>query len=364
MGNRAKRLSRYLPHISVSKRRFNKYDPAAAPERKPLASVPVYSIFSYNERKLTEKKLLLDYDPHSPATPDRITWINVDGLQKDCVEQICAQYQVHPLLAEDILSVGQRAKMDEVDDRLFCLLPMIYFNVDTNTIEMEQVSMVIGPHFVLSFQEDALRDVFEPLRERLRNGNPRIRERSADYLCYSLLDVIVDSYFAVIDKLADSIELLETRLINKREQGVLMDISSIRKEVMLMKRAILPVRELINGFLRTENTLIEDRNLKYFKDVSDHIIQANENCDNLRDLLGNLQDMYMNQINLRMNEVMKIFTMVSLLLAPATVIGGIFGMNFEQIPMLHNPVGFYVSVSAMLLIPLLMLFYFKWKKWF
>jgi len=363
MGTRSKKLSKYLPHISVSRRRFNKYNPAAEPERKPMPTAPVYSIFSYNDQGLTEQKLL-DYDWHTPVATDKITWINVDGLYKDCVEHLCEQYQVHPLLVEDILSVGQRAKMDEVDNRLFCLLPMIYFNPENNTVEMEQVSMVIGPGFLLSFQEDALRDVFNPLRDKLRNGTLRIRERGADYLCYSLLDVIVDSYFGVIDQLGESIEAIESKLIHKNEQGVLEAISAIRKEVMLMKRAIVPVRELINGFLRTDNSLIEARNEKYFKDVSDHIIQANENCDNLRDLLVNLQDMYMNQINLRMNEVMKIFTMVSLLLAPATVIGGVFGMNFEQIPLLHNPVGFYFSVSAMLITPLLMLVYFKKKKWF
>lgn len=364
MGNRKNKLTKYLPHLSVSKKRFNKYDPADTTERPVPVTDPVYSIFHYSATDLNEYRFTKDPDWSVFADAHKITWINTDGLRKDDVERLCAYYCVHPLLVEDILSIGQRAKMDEVDDRLFCLLPMIYFNAENHTIELEQVSIVTGAGFLLSFQEDATRDVFDPLRDRIRNSNLRIRERNADYLCYSLLDVIVDSYFGVIDKLGDSIDAIETRLIGNKEQGMLLEISCLRKEVMLMKRAILPVRELINGFLRTENPLIEDRNEKYFKDVSDHIIQANENCDNLLDMLSNLQDMYMNQINIRMNEVMKIFTMVSLLLAPATVIGGVFGMNFEQIPMLHNPIGFYFSVSAMLLIPLLMLVYFKRKKWF
>ncbi|HTN18327.1 MAG TPA: CorA family divalent cation transporter, partial [Chitinophagaceae bacterium] len=149
-----------------------------------------------------------------------------------------------------------------------------------------------------------------------------------------------------------------------REQNVLAEIALIRKEVMVMKRSIAPVRDLVSGFLRTESDLIEERNEKYFKDVSDHIIQAHEHCEGLRDMLSNLQDMYMNRINLRMNEVMKIFTMVSLLLAPATVIGGVFGMNFDRIPLLHDQLGFYISVGAMLLIPMAMIIYFKKKRWF
>jgi magnesium transporter len=277
---------------------------------------------------------------------------------------MCNYFKVHPLLTEDILSFGQRAKMDEVEDRLFCLLPMIYFNDETKSIELEQVSIVVGTNFLLSFQEDATRDVFDPLRNRLRNGSQRIREKGADFLCYSMLDVIVDSYFGILEKLNDQIEEIEELLLTNHEQGVMRAISEVRKEVMIMKRAITPVRELINGFLRTENDIIEDRNTKYFKDIHDHIIQAQDNCENLRDMLGNLQDLYMNQINLRMNEVMKIFTMVSLLLAPATVIGGIFGMNFERIPLLHDQRGFYFSVAAMLLIPFSMLVYFKKKKWF
>lgn len=364
MSDKSSKYKQYLPNIVRRKKHFEQYQPTQSADRPRLEVQPVYSVFHYDDKRIEEKKLNSIIDWSSIEEPNQIVWINIDGLRKDDVEQLSAHFKIHPLITEDILSMGQRAKMDEVDDLLFCLLPMIYFNNETKGVELEQVSIVTGHGFLLSFQEDAKRDVFDPLRERLRNNNLRIRERGADYLCYSLLDVIVDSYFGIIENLGNCIDQIEDKLICNQEEGVLADISNIRKEVMLMKRAIMPVRELVNGFLRSGNELIEPRNEKYFKDVSDHIIQANENCDSLRDMLSNLQDMYMNQINLRMNEVMKIFTMVSLLLAPATVIGGIFGMNFERIPLLHNQEGFYFSVTAMLLIPILMLFYFKRKKWF
>lgn len=344
------------------KNTFTPYNPVKI--ERPLPAIePVYSIFHYDAHKLEERKGAPEFECYQTSTLD-ITWINIDGLKKEVVEKICSFYRVHPLLVEDILSIGQRAKMDEVEDRIFCLLPMIYFNEQKNGIDIEQVSIVVGKDFLISFQEDASRDVFDPVREKLRNNNWRIRERSSDYLCYSLLDVIVDSYFGVIEKLGNSIEALEEKLIARTDQMAFTEISLLRREVMILKRSIQPVRELVNGMLRSDNKLVEERNEKYFKDVYDHITQANENCENLRDMLTNLQELYMNQINLRMNEVMKIFTMVSLLLAPATVIGGIFGMNFETIPLSHQKTGFYISVSVMFIIPALMLLYFKKKKWF
>jgi magnesium transporter len=363
MGSKRQKVTKYLPQLVRYKKKRISYDPTIIPEVRTSSIEAVYSVFNYNEKNLNEYQSKNTLDWNLTSTEYRTTWINADGLRKEEIEEMCNFFKVHPLLTEDILSIGQRAKMDEVENRLFCLLPMIYFNEANKCIEQEQVSMVIGPDFLLSFQEDATRDVFDPLRAKLRNEHQRIRERGTDYLCYSLLDVIVDSYFVIIDKLSHNIELIEDKLISNQEQGLLSDISHIRKEVMLTKKAIAPVRELVNGFLRTEHDLIEPQNEKYFKDVYDHITQAYEDCEGLRDMLSNLQDLYMNQINLRMNQIMKIFTMVSLLLAPATVIGGIFGMNFDRIPLLHDQKGFYFSVAAMLTIPLFMLLFFKNKKW-
>jgi len=324
----------------------------------------IYSIYRYNAQSFEEKRSFTEEDCYQQHERDKVTWINVDGLKKLEVEKLCANYGIHSLLVEDILSIGQRAKMDEIDEIIFCLLPMLYYNEGTGMIETEQVSIILGKKYVLSFQEDPERDVFDPVRERLRKGNPKLRGNTADYLCYSLIDVIVDSYFAIIEKLNERIERLEDALLLNKTDGALTKISILRREVMLLRRSILPVRDLVNGIVKSENDVLEERNEKYFKDVLDHITQANDYVENHRDMLMNMQDLSMSQINTRLNQVMKVFTLLATLMAPATVIGGIFGMNFDIIPLAHQVDGFYITVSLMLIIPLIMMIWFKRKGWF
>ena len=362
----ANKLMNLLPEWAwnYSKRKpITSYNPAREEHRSGDVT-PVYTIFRYNAISVKEAKLTEDEACKSQLLDDHIIWINIDGIRKEDVEKICACYGIHNLVVEDILSLGQRAKMDEIEDLMFCLLPMLYYNENTGQIETEQVSIVLGDGFILSFQEDPVRDVFNPVRERLRAAGSKLRQRSADYLCYSLIDIIVDSYFGVIEKINERVERMEDALLLQKENGALAKISILRREIMLLRRSILPVRDLVSGFLRSENDLLEERHEKYYKDVLDHIIQANEFVDNQRDMLMNMQDLSMSQINLKMNEVMKLFTMVATLLAPATVIGGIFGMNFDIIPLTHQRDGFYISVFIMLIIPVLMLIWFKRRGWF
>jgi magnesium transporter len=217
---------------------------------------------------------------------------------------------------------------------------------------------------VLSFQEEPERDVFEPIRARLRDAESKIRRRKPDYLVYNLLDVIVDSYFDVLEKLAERLETLEDELIRTQTNQQLARISLLRRDVATVRRAVLPVRELVAHFVRSDSELLDERNEKYFRDVLDHSIQANDFIDSHRDTLMNLQDLYMNQINLRMNEVMKTFTLLATLMAPATVIGGIFGMNFEHMPLLKVRYGFDIAVIAMIFFPVLMIIWFRRRGWF
>lgn len=362
----ANKLVTLLPEWSwnYSKRKpIASYNPQREEIRREDVS-PVYTMFSFNAQSVEEKQLTEEQACKSKIEEHKVVWINIDGLRKDGVEKICHCYGVHSLVIEDILSIGQRSKMDEIEEVMFCLLPMLYYNEGTGQIETEQVSIVLGRGFVLSFQEDPLRDVFNPVRDRLRATGSIIRQRTADYLCYSLLDIIVDSYFEVIEKINERIERLEDSLLLQKENAALAKISILRREIMLLRRSILPVRDLVNGFLKSENRVLEERHDKYYKDVLDHIVQANEFVDNQRDMLMNLQDLSMSQINTRMNQVMKLFTIVSLLLAPATVIGGIFGMNFDIIPMAHHALGFYIAVGIMLIVPVFMLIWFKKKGWF
>jgi magnesium transporter len=338
-------------------------NPTITAARKEPDEIKIF-VYDYDAVRADVKELndIPDCFPflESPKT----TWINVDGLRKADVEKICVHYGIHNLITEDILSLGQRPKMDEINGLLFCLLNMLYFNEKDSAVEIEQISIVLGKDFVISFQEDANRDVFNPLRERLKIYNSKVRQNKADFLFYSLIDLIVDNYYVVMEKLGEKIEGLEEDIVRNANTRTLAKINMLRKEMIILKRSIAPVRELVNGILRSESELIEEKTEKYFKDVYDHIVQANDLAENYRDMMMNLNDLYLSNVNLKMNEVMKVMTVVTCLLAPATVIGGIFGMNFETIPLLHNKWGFFISVGLMLFIPLAMLRIFRKRGWF
>lgn len=338
-------------------------NPTINPTRAEAEEVCV-TIFNYNVDTVEEKQFREVEQCLVYKDSDRITWVNIDGLRKAEVEMVCNNYNIHSLLTEDILSVGQRPKMDEVEGVLFCLLNMLYYNEQKNAVETEQISIVLGKNFVLSFQEDARRDVFDPLRQKLKIAKSNIRQRSADYLLYSMLDMIVDNYFLVMEKLGERIEDVEEEIIRASNTRSLGQINQLRKELIVLKRNIAPVRDLVNGIIRSESELLDDRTTKYYKDIYDHIVQAFDLSENYRDMMMSMQDLYINNVNLKMNEVMKVMAIVTCLMAPATVIGGIFGMNFDKIPYLHNDYGFIIAVAAMLLIPIWMVWMFRKRGWF
>lgn len=335
-----------------------------APTSRIEPDKSIISIYDYNKTDCKHVTVENISDCFKYIDTDSITWINVDGLRKNDVETICNHYNVHPLIIEDILSVGQRPKMDEINGLVFCILSMLYYNEQYSIVETEQISLILGKNFVISFQEDPTRDVFNPLREKLKFSNSKVRQNGADFLYYNLIDLIVDNYYLVMEKLGDKIEVLEDDIIRNANKRTLAKINMFRKEMIVFKRNIAPVRDLVNGILRSDSELIEEKTEKYFKDVYDHIIQANDLAENYRDMMMNLQDLYLSNVNLKMNEVMKVMAVVTCLLAPATVIGGIFGMNFDRLPLLHNQWGFYFSVAAMLIIPLIMVVIFRKRGWF
>ena len=338
-------------------------NPTVMPERK-LTAHTIITAYEYNLDKAESFSLKKTNDCYPFLNTTSNTWINVDGLRKDDVENICNHFGIHQLITEDILSLGQRPKMDELNGLVFCLLNMLYFNEKDSAVETEQVSIILGKNFVISFQEDASRDVFDPVRDKINIAGSKLRLNGADFLYYSLIDIIVDNYYLVMEKLGDKIEELEESIIRSPNNRSLAKINQLRKEMIVLKRSIAPVRELVNGILRSESELIEEKTEKYFKDVYDHIIQATDLAENYRDMMMNLQDLYLSNVNLKLNEVMKVMAIVTCLLAPATVIGGIFGMNFESIPLLHNQWGFFISVGLMLIIPVWMIIVFKKRGWF
>lgn len=338
-------------------------NPTVVPVRKEAEELKIF-VYDYDAADIAVKEVATVAECFDYADSPKITWVNVDGIRKADVETICNHYGIHNLIVEDILSLGQRPKMDEINGLVFCLLNMLYFNERDAAVETEQISIILGKNFVISFQEDASRDVFDPLREKLKFNNTKVRQQGADFLFYSMIDMIVDNYFVVMEKLGEKIETLEEDIVRSPNTRSLAKINMLRKEMIVLKRSVAPVRELINGILRSDSELLEERTEKYFKDVYDHIIQANDLAENYRDMMMNLHDLYLSNVNLKMNEVMKVMAVVTCLLAPATVIGGIFGMNFETIPLLHNKWGFLISVCIMLFIPLVMIRIFRKRGWF
>jgi magnesium transporter len=353
-----------LPQFSTRRTRdIFQVNPTVPPKREEAAEIHI-RLFDFSQEHLEEKILESVTDSFPYMGNDHVSWVNIDGIRKADVETVCNHFSVHYLITEDILSVGQRPKMDEMDPVMYCLLNMLYFNERTGAVETEQISIVLGKGFVLTFQEDAHRDVFDPIREKLRAPNSKLRQGGPDYLCYALLDMIVDHYYVVMEKLGERIEMLEEKIIRSSNTRALAEINNLRKELIVLKRNVSPVRDLINGFIRSDSDLLEERTTKYFKDIYDHIVQANDLAENYRDMMMNLQDLYLSNVNLKMNEVMKVMAIVTCILAPATVIGGIFGMNFEIIPYSHHTYGFYIAIGLMFIVPIGMIIAFKKRGWF
>tara|TARA_Y100000815_G_scaffold220438_1_gene206374 strand:+ start:2192 stop:3283 length:1092 start_codon:yes stop_codon:yes gene_type:complete len=292
-----------------------------------------------------------------------ITWINVNGLNNiDAIEQLGKHYNLHPLILEDIVDTGQRPKIDEYQDYVFVVLRMLYHNPQGDFVS-EHVSMVMGEDYVLTFQESD-GDVFDSVRQRLSTAKGRIRQRGADYLLFALMDAVVDEYFTIADDLGEKIEDFEDRLfVNKNDEDITQEIQSIKKEILRIRKAVSPLRDIVSRMENTASTLFEESTKTYIHDLADHIIHVSENVELYREMSRGLMDMYMTTISNKMNEVMKVLTIMASIFIPLTFMAGIYGMNFDYIPELHLKYGYFYLWGAMILVFLMLLYYFKRKKW-
>ncbi|MCM8569996.1 magnesium/cobalt transporter CorA [Gramella jeungdoensis] len=293
---------------------------------------------------------------------DRITWFNIDGLSNvDEIKKLGEYYELHPLILEDIVNTGQRPKIEEYQDYLFIVSKMLYYR-DGN-IENEHISMIVGRNYLLTFQESD-GDVFDSVRERLENARGRIRGRTADYLMFALLDSIIDNYFLVIDDISDRIETLESDLFTaKPQENITQEIQELKSTILRIRRSVFPLREVVGRLEKMENGLIKDSTINYIRDLHDHIVQISENIEIYREMVWGLMDLYMTTISNKMNEVMKVLTIMASIFIPLTFIAGIYGMNFEYIPELEWKYSYFVLWGIMIIIFLCMLYYFKRKKW-
>jgi magnesium transporter len=300
-----------------------------------------------------------------------VTWINVDGLHRiEVIENLCSCFGIHPLTVEDILNTTQRPKLDIFDDYIFLVIKMQTYNTDTRQIDVEQVSFILGKNYLLSFQEKA-GDTFDGVRNRISNSKGRIRKMKADYLAYALLDSIIDNYFSVLEKVGEEIEFMEEELVNDPAAETLHRIHILKREMILLRRSVWPLREVINSLLRGEETdLIGEAIYFYLKDLYDHTIQIIDTIETFRDIISGMIDIYLSSASNRMNEIMKVLTVFAAIFIPLTFIAGIYGMNFDRtasplnMPELGWFYGYPFALSLMVATAFGMLIYFKRKKWF
>ncbi|ULC60732.1 magnesium/cobalt transporter CorA [Flaviramulus sp. BrNp1-15] len=318
--------------------------------------------FDYNKDTCIVRELL-NVEECFEFEKGTITWININGLNHvDAIEKIGAHYELHPLVLEDIVNISQRPKIDEYDHYLFVVLKMLYYDANENIVS-EQVSFILGEDYVLTFQE-AEGDVFDAVRDRIKQAKGRVRTMPADYLLYTLIDAIVDHYFSVIEILGDKIEDFETAIFaGEVDNDVSQKIQDLKREILRVRRSIFPLREVINRIEKNDDSLIHKNTLTYYRDIYDHLIQVTENIDIYREMIWSLMDMYMTTISNKMNEVMKVLTIMASIFIPLTFIAGIYGMNFEYIPELQYKYGYFVIWGVMIAIFIGMLVYFKRRKW-
>jgi magnesium transporter len=329
--------------------------------KKTEGEVSIQS-FSYDTDSIEEKSSNSFLECDEINKPDRVNWINIDGLHNiDVINEIGKKYKLHPLLLEDVLNVEQRPKCEEFDNYLFFTIKM-FLQTEANGISYEHVSFVLGNNTVLSFQERP-EDLFGLLKERLRNSYGKIRQKKADYLFYRFIDTIVDNYYFVLDSFAEKIEQLEDEVMTNPTTQTLQKLQGIRKDLIYLRRSVYPLRESLSTLMKNESPLLGKETERYFSDVYDHTIHVIESLDTYRELLGGIMDLYMNSVSNKMNEIMKVLTIMSTIFIPLTFIAGIYGMNFEYIPELGIRWGYAGVWVLMIIIAIIMLLIFKRKKW-
>jgi magnesium transporter len=321
-------------------------------------------LIDYDEKQLQEKEPKTVEECFPFKDLPTVTWVNIDGLHDiRIMEKIGKHFGLHPLVLEDILNTEQRPKIEDFDDYIFVVLKMLYFDENEGEIRAEQISIILGSNFVLSFQE-RVGDMFNPIRERIRTGKGRVRKMRPDYLAYALLDAIVDNYFVVLEKLGEKIEEMEEELVSNPTPETLQAIHNLKREMIFLRKSVWPLREVVSRLERGESPLIKEATGIYLRDVYDHTIQVIDTIETYRDMLSGMLDIYLSSISNRMNQVMKVLTIIATIFIPLTFVAGIYGMNFEYMPELKwhwfYPKAFWL---VMLGVAALMLVYFRRKRW-
>ena len=347
-------------------------------EHAQKAGLPPGTLVYFGERRVDRSTItVVDYDgegvrEHTVETAEAcreylkrptVTWINVTGLHDtELLQQTGDVFGLHPLILEDIATLGQRPKVEDHSDYIYVVLTMLYRSRTSGDILAEQVSLVVGRNYLLSFQE-VEGDVFEMIRERLRAGKGRIRKLGVDYLAYALLDAIVDNYFVVLEEVGDRIEQLQAAILEEGGPETLQKIHRLKSEMIFMRKNVWPVRELVSGLEKSDSALIQKSTRPYLRDLYEHTIHVIDSVETLRDMLSTALDIYVSSVSNRMNEVMKVLTVIATIFIPLTFIVGVYGMNFDVMPELRWKYGYVGIWAFMLTVGVGMFVYFKRRKW-
>lgn len=328
---------------------------------KKMESVQI-TIADYDEKSFQQKETKKIEDCFPFKETPTVTWININGIHDvETISKLGKHFDFHPLILEDIVNTEQRPKIEDFETYLYLVLRSLYED-KKGTISQEQVSLIVGSNFVISFQEGG-KDSFGNIRERLKNNKGRLRKMGSDYLAYALMDSIVDNYFAILEKIGERIETVEEMLVTRPTPHSLKELHNLKKEIIFLRRSIWPLRDVINSMQRGESDLIKKTTQIYLRDIYDHTVQIIDSIEAFRDMLSEMLDIYLSSMSNRMNEVMKMLTIIATIFIPLTFIVGIYGMNFTYMPELDIIWAYPAVMAGMLVIGLTMVYYFKKRKW-
>ncbi len=326
------------------------------------------TLMDYDAEHVVEREITSFEDCDKYKTAKSVTWVNVEGVHDvSVIERMGECLGLHPLLLEDVMNTEQRPKIEEYDDYLYVVVRMLYErpaeDEDTLEIDSEQVSFIVGSNILVTFLEDP-GDVFDPVRKRIRENRGRVRKNGTDYLAYALIDVIVDNYFTVLERFGDLTEDLEQDVMGSPTRETLLQIQQMKRAMIQVRRSVWPLRDVINTMLRGGSPLIKKSTAVYLRDVYDHLVRVADMVETQREMLGGLMEIYLSNVSNRMNEVMKVLTVIATVFIPLTFIAGVYGMNFDFMPELHWAHGYWYVWAVMLGVALVMLLYFRRKRWF
>jgi len=323
----------------------------------------LFSVIVYDKDTFKKYEPVTFQEALGYMKPDKISWLNITGLHDtDLLQEVGNHFQIHPLTLEDILNTGQRPKAELFPEYIFLVLKMIHYDEEQHSLDIEQVSFVLGKNFVITFQERP-GDVMDALRDRIAQAKGHVRQRGADYLFYSIVDIIIDHYFTSLEELSDDIEQLEMEVLEKPSSSSSGQLHHIKRELLFLRKSVWPMREQITVLLREGHPLITADTVPYLRDLYDHVIQVIDTVEIFRDMLSGLLDIYLSSISNRLNDVMRILTIIATIFMPLTFIAGIYGMNFKYMPELHQPLGYPVVLILCVIIAVGMVAFFKRKGW-